>query len=140
MAMIARSMGYGSNMTDAQLINNLGAVGGTSSAGTSINGIVAMANQIGANADVHGPQADLSWMDQSLAAGKKIVANGNYYDEPGHGSGDSGHYIDVVGKTSDGNYIVEDPADPNEHTFTPAQMAAFINGNTTNGGYCVAIG
>lgn len=141
MAMIARSMGYGANMTDAQLINQLGAIGGTTGEGSSINGIVAMAQAMGATAEINGPKADLNWIDQQLAAGKSIVANGDYYSEPGHfGNGPSGHYLDVVGKSADGNYIIRDPMDQGLTTMSPAELTTFINNNPVNGGFCVAIG
>lgn len=141
MAMIARSLGKGDGMTDAQLINHLGQVGGTTADGSSVNGIVAMAQDIGANAEIHGPHADINWIDQQLASGSKIVANGDYYAEPGHASGgrQSGHYLVVDGKNADGTYSIKDPADGSETRMTAAELARFINSNPVNGGYCVAV-
>ena len=141
MAMIARSLGKGDGMTDAQLINHLGQVGGTTADGSSVNGIVAMAQDIGANAEIHGPHADMNWIDQQLASGGKIVANGDYYAEPGHASGgrQSGHYLVVDGKNADGTYSIKDPADGSETRMTAAELARFINSNPVNGGYCVSV-
>ncbi|HLL52096.1 MAG TPA: C39 family peptidase, partial [Myxococcaceae bacterium] len=142
MAMIARSMGLGEGLTDAQLINKLGGVGGTNADGTSINGVVAMANELGVNAEVHGPRADPTWIAQTLAAGKQIVANGDYYAAPGHyePGRSSGHYITVTGMNQDGTVNVQDPADPNLKTMTMQELATFMNANKINGGYAVAIG
>jgi hypothetical protein len=142
MAMIARSMGLGEGLTDAQLINKLGAAGGTDADGTSINGVVAMANELGVNAEIHGPRADADWIAQTLASGKKIVANGDYYAAPGHyqAGKSSGHYIEVDSMNADGTVNVRDPADPNLKTMTMQELATFINANKINGGYCVAIG
>jgi LysM repeat protein len=141
MAMIARAAGYGKNMTDAQLINHLGAMGGTTADGTSVNGIAAMAEGIGKSASVKGPSANVQWIADQLKAGKMVVANGDYYAMPPHGNEGrtSGHYVSVVGMDNNGNFIVNDPADKNVHTITPAQMAHFINSNP-NGGYQISIG
>lgn len=141
-AMIARGFGKGAGMDDAALMNHLADVGGTTKDGSSINGIVAMAQDMGLSAEAHGPHADLNWIDQQLGAGKKVCANGDYYAEPGHNGGgrQSGHYLDVVGKDANGNYQIQDPADGSLRTMTPEQLTRFINANPVNGGYCVAIG
>jgi hypothetical protein len=77
MAMIARAFGYGAGMTDAQLINHLGQQGGTSAAGTSVNGIVAMAQAMGKQGQIRGPGANADWIREQLQQGKKVVANGD---------------------------------------------------------------
>jgi hypothetical protein len=146
-AMIARAKGWGAGLTDAQLINQLGAIGGTTADGTSINGIAAMAQAMGQKAEINGlpevgAQGMLSWIDSSLAAGKKIVANGDFYSEPGRdsGQGPSGHYIDVVGKDESGNYKIRDPWSKEVTTMTPDQLVNFLKNNPVNHGYAVAIG
>lgn len=141
MAQIARALGYGKGMTDAQLINHLGSIGGTTSAGTSVNGIVAMARAMGKEGVVRGPGANVEWMKEQLRAGKLLVANGDYYAMPPHQNEarTSGHYVTVAGLDANGNFIVRDPADLNVRTITPAQMAHFINSNP-NGGWCISIG
>jgi len=147
MAMIARANGWGAGLTDAQLINQLGAIGGTTAEGTSINGIAAMAQAMGKGSDIQGlpelgTQGMLNWVDSSLAAGKNIVANGDFYSEPGRdsGQGPSGHYIDVVGKDENGNYKIRDPWSKEVTTMTPDQLVNFLKNNPVNHGYAVAVG
>lgn len=140
-AMIARSLGYGQGMTDAQLINHLGAIGGTTAAGTSVNGISAMARAMGKQGVVKGPGANTDWMVEQLRAGKQVVANGDYYAMPPHQDEGrtSGHYVTVYGVDGNGNFLVHDPADKNVKSVTAAQMRHFINSNP-NGGWQVSIG
>ena len=141
MAMIARSFGYGEGLSDAQLINKLGGIGGTTGAGTSVNGIVAMATAMGKNAQMKGPGANVDWIRSQLEAGKLVVANGDYYAMPPHQneSRTSGHYVTVAGIDDKGNFIIRDPADANVKTVTAEQLAHFLNSNP-NGGYQVSIG
>ena len=141
MAMIARAFGYGKGMSDAQLINHLGKIGGTTSAGTGINGIAAMARAMGKKAQTKGPGPQLEWMKEQLKAGKLVVANGDYHAMPPHQneSRTSGHYVCVAGLDAHGNFIVRDPADQHVRTITPQQMAHFIRSNP-NGGWQISIG
>lgn len=143
-AMIARAFGYGAGMTDAKLINHLGAIGGTTSAGTSVNGIAAMARAMGKQGTVKGPSADTAWIADQLRAGKMVVANGDYYAMAPHDAskiGSGGHYVAVIGLDGNGNFLVHDPADRGiqNKSFTPDQLARFINANR-NGGWQVSIG
>lgn len=141
MAMVARAFGYGAGMSDAQLINHLGRFGGTTSAGTSVNGIVAMARAVGKQATVKGPGPNVEWMKEQLRAGKLLVANGDYHAMPPHQNEarTSGHYVTVAGLDERGNFIVRDPADQAVRTITPSQMAHFISSNP-NGGWCISVG
>lgn len=134
MAMFARSRGYGKGMTDAQLINHLGKIGGTTRNGTGVNGIVAMAQAIGAK-----PQAkyrvSVDWIADQLKAGKQVVANGNYWAMPPHAKAGrhGGHFVAVVGMDSKGNFIVNDPADRNVHTVSPEAMNRFLRTHQLGG-------
>ncbi len=134
MSMFARSRGYGEGMTDAQLINHLGKIGGTSSNGTGVNGIVAMAQAIGAN-----PQAQyrvsVDWIADQLRNGKQVVANGNYHAMPPHenSSKNSGHFVAVVGMDDKGNFLVNDPADPNVRAVSPEAMNRFLRTHQLGG-------
>lgn len=140
-AMIARSFGYGKGMTDAQLINHLGAVAGTNANGTGVNGIALMAQQMGKQGVVKGPGANTDWMVEQLKAGKMVVANGDLYAMPPHQNEarTSGHYVTVYGVDNNGNFLVHDPADQNVKTVTAEQMRHFINSNP-NGGWQISIG
>ncbi|WP_342381215.1 C39 family peptidase [Myxococcus stipitatus] len=141
MAQIARAFGFGKDMTDAQLINHLGRIGGTSGNGTDVNGIAKMAKAMGKNAETKGPGADVEWIANQLKQGKLVVANGDYHAMPPHQneSRTSGHYVTVAGMDAKGNFIVRDPADQNVKTITPEQMKHFLRSNP-NGGYQMAIG
>jgi predicted chitinase len=144
MAMVARSFGYGEGMTDAQLINHLGEMGGTGEPGTGVNGIVAMASGIGKAGEMRGPGANTAWIAEQLKAGKMVVANGDYYAMGSHDRskvGSGGHYVAVIGQDEQGNFLVNDPADSgiSPRAFSANELAAFISANT-NGGYQVAVG
>ncbi|HEY9724741.1 MAG TPA: C39 family peptidase [Oscillatoriaceae cyanobacterium] len=144
MAMVARAFGWGKDLSDAKLINTLGAAGGTTGDGTGVQGIAQMAKKIGQPAEVHGPHADTDWIAKQLKAGKLVVANGDYFALPPHDAsriGQGGHYLLVVGMDDQGRFILNDPADAsiNHKAFTAGQLAHFINGNT-NGGWQIAIG
>jgi hypothetical protein len=141
MAMLARDLGYGAGMTDAQLINHLGGIGGTNSTeGTNVNGIVAMANAMGKNAQIH-QGTDVSWMADQLRQGKQVVALGDFHAMPPHQDEGrtSGHFVTVTGMDANGNFLVRDPADPNVRAVSPEQMAHFL-GSHPAGGHQVAIG
>jgi hypothetical protein len=141
MAQIARAVGYGKGMQDAQLINHLGRIGGTGSNGTGVNGIVAMARAMGKTGVVKGPGPNIAWMKEQLAQGKLLVANGDYHAMPPHQNEarTSGHYVTVAGVDARGNFIVRDPADGRVNTISPDQMAHFIRSNP-NGGWCISVG
>jgi hypothetical protein len=142
MAMIARAFGYGAGLSDAKLINKLGGIGGTSSNGTGIGGIVSMAKAIGKQGDTH-KGADTNWITAQLKAGKLVVANGDYFAMAPHANngriGQGGHYVAVVGLAGQGNFIVNDPADKAVRSVSPGALAHFISSNS-NGGYQIAIG
>ncbi|MBZ4415674.1 C39 family peptidase [Myxococcus sp. RHSTA-1-4] len=141
MAQIARAVGYGQGMTDAQLINHLGKIGGTSGNGTDVNGIAKMARAMGKDCVTKGPGANVEWIAEQLKQGKLVVANGDYHAMPPHQNEGrtSGHYVTVAGMDANGNFIVRDPADANVKTITPEQMRHFLRSNP-NGGYQMAIG
>lgn len=140
MAQIARAFGYGEGMTDAQLINHLGKIGGTTGDGTNVNGIIAMARAMGKNGEMK-QGGGVQWMIDQLKAGKLCVANGDYYAMPPHQNEakTSGHYVTVAGIDDQGNFIVRDPADDSVRLVSQEQMEHFLTSNP-NGGFQFAIG
>jgi peptidase C39-like protein len=137
-AMVARNIGFGKDMTDAKLITELGTVGGTTAQGTSGNGLIAMFEHMGMQTNAT-PGPDLGWMQQELQAGHHVAVLGDYYEVPNHqqDGATSGHYLDVTGMTKEGNFLVNDPADPSTSELTAAQMQKFI-ASAPNGGFAIS--
>jgi peptidoglycan hydrolase-like protein with peptidoglycan-binding domain len=143
MAMLARAFGYRPDLADAQLINHLGKIGGTTVDGSSWNGIVAMADAMGKSATTHSgkdPEV-INWVKAQLGSGKAVVANGNFYAMQPHATSEksSGHYVLVTGMDKQGNFLVEDPADRNVHSVSPANLQEFFRTHSWGGG-AIAIG
>jgi peptidase C39-like protein len=143
MAMVARAVGYGNNLTDAQLImdmyNKCGTQGGN---GTPVDGIAQGANAIGLDATTYSSSAGVEKMAEEIRNGKMVVANGDYYALPAPGrwnNADGGHYVVVTGMDGAGNFLVNDPAGGLKLTLTPQQMAQYLRENP-NGGYFTAVG
>jgi Peptidase_C39 like family len=143
MAMVARAVGYGSHLTDAQLImdmyNKCGTQGGN---GTPVDGIRQGANAIGLDATTYYSSAGVEKMAEEVRNGKMVVANGDYYALPAPGrwnNADGGHYVVVTGMDAGGSFLVNDPAGGLKLTLTPQQMAQYLRENP-NGGYFTAVG
>lgn len=143
MAMLARALGYRPDLTDAQLINQLGRIGGTTEDGTTWNGITAMAEAMGKHVETRGgtTSGTISWIANQLRAGKAVVANGNLYARPPHANPEkvSGHYVLLTGIDRDGNFLVRDPADRNVHAVTAQDLDSFFRTHPWGGG-ALAIG
>ncbi len=125
MAMVARAAGYGNDLSDAKLISHLGGIGHTTAAGTGVNGIAAMAQAMGLNAQTRGPGAQVDWIAAELRAGRKVVANGDY--------------VLVYGIDGNGRFLVHDPADRRVTSVSAAELDTFIRSNP-NGGYQISVG
>jgi hypothetical protein len=139
-AMIARSVGYGKELTDAQLVNKLAAVGGTDpNVGTSGNGMIAMFEEMGMTTAAR-EGADLGWIQGELQAGKFVTALGDFYEVPGRVDPglSSGHYLTVIGMDRQtGDFQVMDSADAQVRSLTPAQLSNFIN-SLPEGGFTIS--
>jgi hypothetical protein len=137
-AMVARSAGYGKDLTDAQLITHLGQVGGTTDQGTSGNGVIAMYNQMGMDTSAVAG-ANLDWMKAELNAGHHVNVLGDFYEVPGRvdSTQSAGHYLNVTGMTLGGNFLVKDPWDPTITEMTAAQMQNFI-ASGPQGGFAIS--
>jgi len=137
-AAVARNVGYGKELTDAQLIMHLGQAGGTSNQGTSGNGMIAMYNEMGMDTNATAG-ANLDWMKAELQAGHHVNVLGDYYEVPGRvdGAQTAGHYLGVTGMTLDGSFLVNDPADPSVTQLTAAQLQNFITSGP-QGGFAIS--
>lgn len=140
MAMLARKNGQGGNLSDADLITSLGKTGHTDASGTTGNGLIAMADQMGLKSEA-SPGANSAWVMSQLAQGKSVVANGDYYALPQHADAnkDSAHYVLLTGLDANGNIKVEDPMDGNVRAITPGQLDQFNSANP-EGGFNIAFG
>ena len=142
MAMIARSIpgltldGHPvSQIPDAALINRLGKHGQTDAQGTSPNGVIAMAEQLGLSTSARRGGLDTNYVDSILAQGGSVVANGAY-----NINGEvAGHFVTVSSKTQDGNYLVNDPLLGRSVVYTPAELDAFLRRNPVNGGVSIGV-
>lgn len=103
------------------------------------------AEQAGLQADV---RSDWYQLDEALRAGNPIVAFGDCYeawklefpDRGLYGGGEIPHFIAILGKTADGNYIVSDPmyrGGPVE--MTRDDLAVYFNKDDDNTPRFVAI-
>jgi len=139
MTMIARSLGVGRGRSDAELIAWLGRVGGTTLAeGTSLDGLAAMARAIGLGSERRSG-VDLAFLDHHLAAGRFVVANGEYYAMPPHedASKSEGHFVLVYARAGN-RYLVHDPADPEVRAVSRSEMRRFLREHH-EGGHLVAV-
>ncbi len=143
MAMVARAVGYGSHLTDAQLVMDMYRKCGTQGGdGTPVDGIRQGANAIGLDATTYRSSAGVEKMAEEIRNGKMVVANGDYYALPAPGrinNTNGGHYVVVTGMDDAGNFLVNDPAGGLKLTLTPQQMAQYLRENP-NGGYFTAVG
>jgi hypothetical protein len=139
LASIAKARHQNGGLSDAALINELAAIAGTDAEGTSgygmIAGLESLGMQVEANAGV-----DLHWINNELASGHDVIANGDFYAVPGRENPrrHAGHYIAI---TAVGNgwskYRVTDPASQAVTSMTAAQVRAFVSSHP-QGGFTLA--
>jgi len=99
-------------LNDAALVDWFAGIAGTNDVGTTGHGMIAALEWMGLRTDAN-PGGDLDWIDDELANGHDVIANGDFYSLPGHQRSGvhSGHYIAVTA-ARDGwsSYRVTDPA------------------------------
>ncbi|HVE85656.1 MAG TPA: hypothetical protein VND93_22535 [Myxococcales bacterium] len=125
-----------SAMSDAELINRLGAHGQTDINGTSPNGVIAMAEDLGMATKTWGGGFNQIQTDAVLGAGGSVIANGGYVGPDGN---PFGHFVTLTAKTQEGSYLVNDPLIGQTLVWTPAQLNAFLKGNPANGGVSIGV-
>lgn len=122
---------------DAAYITELGKMAGTTGAGTTGNGMIAALNDMGFQTAAN-KGGDLNWINDQLAQGHQVIANGDYYSIAGHADSgqEAGHYVAVT--AFDGtNYKVADPATGNVITMSQAELANFV-AHHPEGGFTLA--
>jgi len=129
LAGIAKARGQSAGLSDAALINHLAQVAGTDPrSGTTGNGMIAALHSLGTRTDAT-PGANLQWIDDQLASGHDVIANGDFYSVPGRENPNlhAGHYIAITAAMGGwSSYKVTDPADGRVVSMTDSQMERFI--------------
>jgi peptidase C39-like protein len=138
LAMIGKANGLEpAGMTDAAYINQLGTEASTTAKGTTGNGMIAALNDMGFQTAAN-KGGDLNWINNQLAAGHDVIANGDYYSLPGHTDPNlvAGHYVAVTG-VNGGMYTVDDPANGTQLQLSAQQLSDFI-AHHPEGGFTLA--
>lgn len=102
---------------------------------TGMTAIIRGAEAAGATAEKI--PASAAGIEKAIKDGKTVVVLGNFIDDKGkakeglwaRGGGAEAHFITVTGTTSDGKFIVNDPANPNRRpeVVTAEQLNTFMN-------------
>jgi hypothetical protein len=109
MAMVARAFHRRPDLSDARLIETLDRLDdGVVNHATAPAGIVRMAAALHLRARVH-TGFDGAWLERALARGALVVALGVPRYLPPSEAHTGGHFVSIVGRTSRGRYIVNDP-------------------------------
>ncbi len=135
LAGIAKARGQAGGLSDAALVTVLARMAGTTAQGTTGHGMIAALSALGMQTDATAG-ADLDWIDNELAAGHDVIANGDYYAMPGREKPGlhSGHYIAITAaKDGWSTYKVTDPADGNIAFVSDAQLVKFIESHPEGG-------
>jgi len=120
--------------SDAQLINAIGQHAGTNDQGTSPNGLIAAAEDMGLQTSVHQGGYNANYIDGVLAQGGSVVANGAYFIDDQL----AGHFVTVAAKNQDGSYVINDPLQ-GRVTWTADELNRFLRANPHNGGVSIGI-
>jgi hypothetical protein len=140
LAGIAKSRGLSSGLTDADLISVLAAIAGTDpEVGTTGHGMIAGLEAMGMRTDAN-PGGDLDWIDDQLASGHDVIANGDFYSVPGRENPalHAGHYIAITAARNGWSaYKVTDPADAKVTSMSDTQIETFIR-NHPLGGFTIS--
>ncbi|MBN1203619.1 MAG: hypothetical protein JXB05_01675 [Myxococcaceae bacterium] len=137
-AMLARAKGDKSNMTDAELITDLGA-GIVTKDGTTPEGVARMLGR--ADVDIVGNalagQYDEAAVKEHLQDGNKLIAQIGLPGE--NGAPDSSHYVLVQGMNRDGNYVISDPLASGPRVVTPEQLREAVTRAPPDGGLLLPV-
>ena len=136
LAGIAKTRGLSSGMSDADLVSVLAYMASTDPAtGTTGRGMIAALEAMGMHTDAN-QGGDLEWIDDELASGHDVIANGDFYSVPGRENPGlhAGHYIAITAARNGwSSYKVTDPADPKVTSMTDTQVEKFIRSHPQGG-------
>lgn len=137
-AMLARAMGAGGNLSDADLIKQLGQ-GLVGPDGTTPRDVAPMLERAGL--PIAGKALAGRYNNQDVAKhlqqGHTLIAQVEARDE--HGA-TSSHYVAVQGMTPEGNYIVSDPLANGPYELSPQQLRSRVRGAPPDGGMLIPVG
>jgi hypothetical protein len=137
-AMLARAAGTGGNLSDAQLIKELGQ-GLVGPDGTEPKDMPAMLERAGlpvAGKALAGRYSDQD-VAQHLNQGHALIAQVEARDERGT---TSSHYVTVQGMTPQGNYVVSDPLADGPYELSPQELRSQVRGAPPDGGMLIPVG
>jgi hypothetical protein len=123
-----------SQFSEASLINRIGDYAQTDKDGTTPNGVINAAQEMGFQTDALQGGLNRSFYDQVLGQGGSVIANGGYYI----GDQLAGHFVTIAGKTEGGKYVVNDPLQGRVE-WSPYELNSFLKGNPNNGGISIGV-
>lgn len=137
-AMLARGAGKLNNLSDAQLINQLGKDIVTQK-GADPEGVARMLSRIDMPpaGEALGANYKDAELKQHLNQGHMVIAQVRTTD-PRAGK-DSAHYVLIQGMTQSGNYIVSDPLKDKPYSVTPKQLQEAVLKAPPDGGMLIPV-
>lgn len=137
-AMLARGYGRQDNLSDADLIEQLGQ-GIVTKDGTDADGVARMLARV--NIPPAGPALGANYKDselkQQLNQGHMVIAQVRATDPKG--AQGSAHYVLIQGMTKDGNYIVSDPLFKKPYVATAKQLKEAVLKAPPDGGMLIPV-
>ncbi|HYV66713.1 MAG TPA: hypothetical protein VE964_10755 [Myxococcales bacterium] len=134
LAGIAKERGQSGGLSDAALVGWFAALAGTNDVGTTGNGMIAALEWMGMRTDANRG-GDLDWIDDELASGHDVIANGDFYALPAHQRSGfhSGHYVAITAARGGwSSYTVTDPAG-GIISLSDLQLQTFIESHPQGG-------
>lgn len=137
-AMLARGAGKKSELSDAQLITELGQ-GLVTREGTTPEGVAAMLGRVGLS--IPGKALAGNYNDaavkEHLEKGHKLIAQVALTDTEGKNA--SAHYVLVRDVNAQGNYVVSDPMASKTFVVTPEQLRDAVRRAPPDGGLLLPV-
>ncbi|HVG58539.1 MAG TPA: papain-like cysteine protease family protein [Hyalangium sp.] len=138
-AMLAKSSGNFKDMTDAQLVSELGS-GLVTDKGTTSEGITKMMERadLPLAGDALGAGYSEKDLQDQLKQGNKLVAQVRSTNP--QAQADSAHYVVIEGMTRDGNYVISDPLAKGPYAVKPDQLKEAVLKAPPDGGMLIPVG